>query len=61
MEMHGWTIDAYSAGLGHGSAFTIRLPVLTWGLVETARDVDRLEARPCVGRRVLVRLTRPTR
>jgi signal transduction histidine kinase len=28
-EMHGGTVRADSAGLGHGSTFTIRLPLLT--------------------------------
>ena len=27
IEMHGGSIEAYSAGLGHGSAFTVRIPV----------------------------------
>ncbi|HET9397123.1 MAG TPA: hybrid sensor histidine kinase/response regulator, partial [Nitrospiraceae bacterium] len=54
MEMHGGTIEAYSAGPGCGSAFTLRLPVLTWDLAETAPRVDRPVERPCTGRRVLV-------
>ena len=54
MEMHGGTIDARSAGVGCGSTFTIRIPVLPWEVVQAEPDVDRSEGRPCVGRRVLV-------
>ena len=28
VELHGGTVEAFSAGLGHGSRFTIRLPAL---------------------------------
>jgi CheY-like chemotaxis protein len=31
IELHGGTIDAQSAGRGHGSAFTIRMPLVAWG------------------------------
>jgi CheY-like chemotaxis protein len=54
VEMHGGTIEAHSAGAGHGSAFTIRIPVLTWESVPPAADDERTQARPCAGRRVLV-------
>jgi signal transduction histidine kinase/ActR/RegA family two-component response regulator len=28
VELHGGTIDAHSAGLGHGSSFSVRLPIV---------------------------------
>jgi PAS domain S-box-containing protein len=54
IEMHGGTIQAHSDGVGSGSSFTIRIPVLTSELVQAAPDVDQSDARPCVGCRVLV-------
>jgi PAS domain S-box-containing protein len=53
VEMHGGTIAADSAGVGRGSSFTIRMAVLTGEGVQPAPD-ERTQARPCVGRRVLV-------
>jgi signal transduction histidine kinase len=43
VEMHGGTVRATSAGLGHGSEFTVLLP-LPWaelGMLELARDPAR--------------------
>jgi PAS domain S-box-containing protein len=54
IEMQGGTIQAHSDGAGSGSSFTIRIPVITWELVHATPDVDQSDARPCVGRRVLV-------
>ena len=54
IEMHGGTIQAHSDGVGSGSTFTIRIPVVTWEVVHAQVDVDQSDDRPCVGRRVLV-------
>jgi signal transduction histidine kinase/CheY-like chemotaxis protein len=52
IEMHGGAIDAYSAGPGHGSTFTIRLPI------GAAKAEDRADAppdgAPATSRRVVV-------
>ncbi len=37
VEMHGGSIDVFSAGLGKGSEFVVRLPALTEPKVEPAR------------------------
>ncbi len=52
VEMHGGRIDAHSGGEGHGSEFTIRMPV-----AEPVEGVSGDESRPAglvVKRRVLV-------
>jgi PAS domain S-box-containing protein len=54
IEMHGGTIQAQSDGVGFGSSFTIRIPVITWEVVRAQANDDRSNTRPCVGRRVLV-------
>jgi CheY-like chemotaxis protein len=54
IEMHGGTIQAQSDGLGFGSSFTIRIPVVTWDVVQAQENDDQSNTRPCVGRRVLV-------
>jgi PAS domain S-box-containing protein len=54
IEMHGGTIAAHSDGIGCGSSFTIRMPVLTWDSVSTSPDVDRPQPPSCVNRRVLI-------
>jgi CheY-like chemotaxis protein len=52
MELHGGTVDVYSDGPGHGSRFTVRIPV--------ARHVEPLAARvtrqrrAAIGQKVLV-------
>ena len=52
-EMHGGTVVAESAGVGHGSTFTIRLPVAAAPLaVEVAAPADSPMQQ--VGRRILV-------
>jgi PAS domain S-box-containing protein len=54
VELHGGTIDVYSAGTGHGSEFTVRLPALT--AADDSRDADlgAPAAVDAVARRVLV-------
>jgi CheY-like chemotaxis protein len=54
VEMQGGTIEAHSDGAGHGSSFTIRLPVLIWESMPPASDDDRARERPRIDCRVLV-------
>ena len=52
-EMHGGTVEVRSDGLGRGSEFVVRLPVLAE--MPTARPPVRLsEPMPSVGRRILI-------
>jgi PAS domain S-box-containing protein len=51
-EMHGGSVAAYSAGLGYGSTFTVRLPAAQGDVEDRARGVAPLEAH--ARRRVLV-------
>ncbi|HWZ61530.1 MAG TPA: response regulator [Steroidobacteraceae bacterium] len=55
LDMHGGSIAAHSAGLGHGSEFVLRLP-LTLQPVRTAEagTVDPLPGRGATRRRVLI-------
>ncbi len=57
VEMHGGSVSAYSAGLGQGSEFVVRLPILSGtqgpGDVETQREEDSRTARSPY-RRILV-------
>jgi PAS domain S-box-containing protein len=52
-ELHGGTVEARSAGLGRGSEFIIRLPVLVAG-AETAPQSPKHDASLVASRRVLV-------
>jgi PAS domain S-box-containing protein len=55
VEMHGGTVEAHSAGPGHGSEFVVRLPTLLderEPLLPAAPQ--HLEAPPVVRRRVLI-------
>jgi PAS domain S-box-containing protein len=52
VELHGGTVSAESAGTGHGSQFTIRLPVA--GRAVAAQRSLASEPRSFTGRRVLV-------
>jgi PAS domain S-box-containing protein len=56
VEMHGGRVEAASAGLGLGSAFTIRLPCLAAEVVEPAAVAEPAEAArpPGPARRILV-------
>jgi PAS domain S-box-containing protein len=51
-EMHGGRIDVHSDGRDRGSAFTIRMPALTWGTFN--EPSEKTEVRRCSGVRVLV-------
>ncbi len=44
VELHGGSVTAYSAGLGHGSEFTVWLPRVQDGAYEGAQDGHRLPA-----------------
>jgi CheY-like chemotaxis protein/two-component sensor histidine kinase len=53
VELHGGSVEARSAGVGHGSEFVVRLPVL----IETAKPQPELtvsEAATMTARRILV-------
>ena len=55
VELHGGSIDAYSAGIGHGSEFVVNLPVVREvGAANASQpdDAQSLDQRP--GRRLLV-------
>lgn len=59
VKLHGGVIDAWSAGLGQGSRFTIRLPALTEaadGLVSAGTEqlLQQFPMRPLAGVRILV-------
>jgi PAS domain S-box-containing protein len=51
-ELHGGTVEAKSDGLGHGSEFIVKLPILNSNAVATPA-ADTAETTP-VGRRILV-------
>ena len=53
VEMHGGTLEAESAGPGHGSQFIVRLPILD-DRAPQLHAGETLEADPVPGRRVLV-------
>jgi CheY-like chemotaxis protein len=53
VEMQGGSIEAHSDGPGHGSTFTIRIPVVTWGVMPD-EPASRLETPPSIARRVLI-------
>jgi PAS domain S-box-containing protein len=59
VEMHGGSIEARSAGVGHGSEFTVRLPLSRRDVAEERRGID--EPAPPEGRalRILVADDRP--
>ena len=54
VEMHGGTVEAQSAGLGKGSEFTVRLPVLSSRTGRSQVLSDEKKKRPDSGWRVLV-------
>lgn len=53
IEMHGGTVAAYSGGLGQGSEFTVRLPVLL-NVPQEAREGERSSYGGASGLRILL-------
>jgi len=53
VEMHGGTVEAKSAGIGHGSEFVVSLPVLV-SSSEVLMDKDAVEQKYKTRRRILV-------
>jgi len=54
VQMHGGTVEAHSAGLGKGSEFVVRLPLLVEKMKSDAAAPGGAEASPAVARRLLV-------
>ncbi len=54
VEMHGGEIRAESAGLGHGSTFTISLPLARTGSYPIVNEGEEIRPAPPNGTRVLV-------
>jgi PAS domain S-box-containing protein len=53
VEMHGGTVAVRSEGVGHGSEFTVRLPIATLPAVATSRPVAQ-EPVSSIPRRILI-------
>src|SRR4029453_10568207 len=53
VEMHGGTVEVRSDGPGHGSEFTVRLPILSGPSIATSSPIDT-PARSAVSRRILI-------
>jgi CheY-like chemotaxis protein len=45
LELHGGRVDAWSAGRGQGSVFTVHLPALARGFTTAASDARKTETR----------------
>jgi CheY-like chemotaxis protein len=55
VEMHGGSVQAFSAGLGQGSEFVVRLPVLSEGSQpETPSKEANVPSTPLSARRILM-------
>jgi CheY-like chemotaxis protein len=52
VELHGGTVEAKSEGAGHGSEFTVRLPIVSSGSVAT--PLPDTTGAAGIGRRILV-------
>jgi signal transduction histidine kinase len=54
VEMHGGTVEARSAGIGHGSEFVVRLPVLSEPLPSMPREPSGVKPVATLQRHILV-------
>lgn len=54
VEVHDGTVEARSAGLGKGSEFVVRLPLLSGLAPAAAREPSRVKPEKTVSRRILV-------
>ena len=54
VEMHGGEVEAHSSGVGHGSEFTIKLPVSTQASSDFAPEPPAPEPAPANGCRILI-------
>jgi CheY-like chemotaxis protein len=54
VELHGGSISARSAGLGHGAEFTVRLPAIRGSVPDAAAPAPAPLAPPGRGRRILL-------
>ena len=54
VELHGGAVEAHSSGVGHGSEFTIKLPVSTQVSSDFAREPPAPEPAPANGCRILI-------
>lgn len=53
IDMHGGIVEAYSAGIGHGSEFSVRLPVITLPK-PLLPDLTVTKPTPSTARRILI-------
>ncbi len=54
VELHGGSVGVHSDGVGRGSEFTVRLPVLVDATEEVSPPPAAVEQAPAPGRRVLI-------
>jgi len=54
VEMHGGTVEVHSAGLGQGSEFVVRFPVMVETLKRPPPEAAVSEPTPTTARRILV-------
>ena len=54
VELHGGTVEAQSAGIGQGSEFTVRLPILTDVTTPLSPALPAHPSTPATSRRILV-------
>jgi CheY-like chemotaxis protein/anti-sigma regulatory factor (Ser/Thr protein kinase) len=54
VEMHGGTVAAESAGMGNGSLFTVRLPLVLHDPIDAQPIQDAIDLPPASGLRLLV-------
>ncbi len=54
LELHGGSVEAHSAGLGQGSEFVVRLPVIALGSAATSSTAAAAPVRPVTKRNILI-------